>query len=352
MKLKTLHHLTGCLFLNDSGPAPGYLQGISPDVGSSAITENHISDNPQYDLTIIIPVYNTERFIGQCIQSIIRQKTDYRVCITVVNDGSTDRSREIIESYAGKADINLINQENGGFSAARNAGIRNIDSRYIAFVDSDDYLPEDERCLDTLLKTAYENDVDIVQGGWETFQDDRTLSTVNMRCCNNAERITGYPWGKIYKSRLWKNICYPEKYWYEDTVINMLIRPQCSRIVTIDRIVYRYRINPAGITHTSRGKAKSLDTLYVTKALMTDRLNLGIPVKERDLDEFFDQIRMNISRTMALRDPFLQKCMFEEHLKIYRTVFAPIKTKKARNKFMENALEQGSFRKYILAGIF
>lgn len=353
MKSKLLHHLAGCMFLKDSDRSgQDYLQSISPDAGSSSITANHICEHPEYDLTVIIPVYNSEPFICRCLESIIRQKTSYRICITVINDGSTDRSGEIIDSYSGNPDIRVISQENGGFSAARNSGLRHIESRYITFVDSDDCLPDDETCLDTLLKTAYEYDADIVQGGWEKFQDGKTLSTVRIPFNKDAERIAGYPWGKIYRSELWRNIRFPEKYWYEDTVINMLIRPQCSRMVTIETIVYCYRINPAGITRSSIGKVKSLDTLYITKALIRDRIRLGLPMNEEALDDFFDQIRMNIRRTLPLRDPLLQKCMFDEHLGIYIDVFSHIRTRKSRNRILERALKQGSFRKYIIAAAF
>ena len=89
------------------------------------------------DLSIIVPAYNSEKTIEQCINSVITQETKYDYELIVVNDGSTDRTKEIVEKFNDEK-IVLINQENRGFSGARNRGIDECVGKYIMFLDSDD----------------------------------------------------------------------------------------------------------------------------------------------------------------------------------------------------------------------
>lgn len=148
------------------------LHSFSPDPGTTCVANNKLDS--QFDLQIIIPAYNAEKYIVQCLESALHQDTKYSYLITVVNDGSTDRTPEIIESYHIKFPdrIEVINQENKGFSGARNAALRVLKGRYITFLDSDDVLGEG--AVETLLDAANMTDVDIVQGGWVTNTEFRT----------------------------------------------------------------------------------------------------------------------------------------------------------------------------------
>ena len=92
------------------------------------------------ELTVVIPVYNVEKYLSKCIESILNQTLPVDEII-LVDDGSKDRSGEIADEYAAKYNnIKVIHQENGGLSAARNTGIDAATKEYIAFVDSDDYI--------------------------------------------------------------------------------------------------------------------------------------------------------------------------------------------------------------------
>ena len=93
------------------------------------------------DLSIIVPVYNAEKFLKKCMDSIVEQETKYHFEVIAVNDGSTDKSIEILNDYKEKYDfIKVINQENGGAAKARNNGINNARGKYISFIDSDDFI--------------------------------------------------------------------------------------------------------------------------------------------------------------------------------------------------------------------
>ena len=106
-------------------------------------------------LSIIVPIYNVEKYLPRCIESILNQTfKDFELIL--VNDGSTDSSYEILKEYENKYDnFRVINQKNGGLSAAKNAGIKIAKGEYIAFLDSDDYL--DKNFLETLYNMAVNN---------------------------------------------------------------------------------------------------------------------------------------------------------------------------------------------------
>lgn len=148
------------------------LHSFSPDPGTTCAANNKL--DPQFDLQIIVPAYNAEKFVTQCLESALHQDTKYSYLITVVNDGSTDRTPEIIETYHVKFPdrIEVTNQENKGFSGARNVALRVLKGRYITFLDSDDVL--EEGTVEKLLDAAYMTDTDIVQGGWVTNTEFRT----------------------------------------------------------------------------------------------------------------------------------------------------------------------------------
>ncbi len=110
-------------------------------------------------ISFVIPVYNVEKYLKECIESILKQCTN-QCEIILVDDGSTDKSREICDIYASKENsINVIHQENGGLSFARNEGLKKAVGKYVAFVDSDDRIRENSLC--NILKWIKQSDSDI-----------------------------------------------------------------------------------------------------------------------------------------------------------------------------------------------
>ena len=115
---------------------------------------------PTPDITVIVPVYNTEPYLRRCIESIINQ-TFHNIEIILVDDGSTDASAEILSDYASRDNrITVIQQENQGLSAARNTGMRSAEGEYIMFVDSDDWI--DANTCEKALRAAKTFSADIV----------------------------------------------------------------------------------------------------------------------------------------------------------------------------------------------
>ena len=118
-------------------------------------------------LTYIVPVYNTEAYVLRCLQSLVNQGLDPEVYeVLVVDDGSSDGSRAVVEEFAGEhAQVRLLAQANAGVSAARNLAIDNARGRYLQFVDSDDYLEPGH--MSALLKRAVDEDLDVLMFGFK-----------------------------------------------------------------------------------------------------------------------------------------------------------------------------------------
>ncbi|MCK0205496.1 glycosyltransferase family A protein [Ornithobacterium rhinotracheale] len=136
---------------NDVRSARELLSRYNVDCKSSSLTKNNIEI--EYDLQIIIPVYNVEKYIEECIESVVNQKTKYSYIVTVINDGSPDNSRELLKKYESIRNIEIIDQENKGFSGARNTGLSLIKGKYVTFLDSDDVLHDD--AIQSLLYSAF-----------------------------------------------------------------------------------------------------------------------------------------------------------------------------------------------------
>lgn len=196
--------------------------------------------NSQYDLQIIIPAYNAEKYIEKCLNSILSQKTQYTYVITVINDGSTDETSQILSKYLDDEHIDIISQSNKGFSGARNCGLKNLVGHYLMFVDSDDWICED--AIEKLMNKSIEWDADIVEGS-VLFVDDngRTLSRKHhFSSCGDKdyeETLWGQPWGKVIRATVFENLCFPEGFWYEDSIFEYCIYPFWEKKYTIENDV-------------------------------------------------------------------------------------------------------------------
>lgn len=127
------------------------------------------------ELTVVVPVYNVEKYLSKCIDSLLGQTLNVDEII-LVDDGSKDKSGEIAEEYAAKyKNIKVIHQKNGGLSAARNTGIDAATKEYIAFVDSDDYI--EPIMYEVLMERLKKNDADLSIGGVWYEQEDREKYT-------------------------------------------------------------------------------------------------------------------------------------------------------------------------------
>lgn len=278
--------------------AVGIIEAHSPNQGQSALC-NHAWSEPEYDLTIIVPVYNAEKYLKKCLDSILSQKTALTFHVVVVNDGSTDNSREILNDYNGHAQISIVHQENGGASKARNTALQQVKGRYIMFVDADDFLPENT--VDSFMRAAYEMNADVVQGGY-FYTDDAGVvfsakSYKKAQMCPPNGTLSGLVCGKIYAAKLFAGVHFPENVWYEDTIITAIITHLAENIVTIPNVGYYYRQNPASMTSTGKSKPKSVDTYWVHQRIMQDRCSLGMVTDCAFYEHLLRMVALSYRRT-------------------------------------------------------
>ncbi|RDU24787.1 glycosyltransferase family 2 protein [Anaerosacchariphilus polymeriproducens] len=236
-----------------------------------------LNEPGKLDLTVIVPCYNVEDFVIECIESILRQQTEYEFEIIIIDDGSTDRTTELLEKFKEEKRVNIIWKENAGIGAARNTGLRNAKGRYIMFVDSDDILLPNT--LQRLLEESKNGTYDIVGGNYQLlFENGRTS---DVRYLSNKEhtidlkenpdyilKLDGVPWIKIYKRELWNHILFPENIYFEDTVLRMTVFRKARYYRHIPFKGYLYRKQGHSITYRLRNDYRSIHALYVVDYLI------------------------------------------------------------------------------------
>lgn len=224
-------------------------------------------------VSIIVPIYNVENYLRQCLDSIMNQTYKNFECI-MVNDGSTDSSQQIAEEYLVDSRFKLINQSNKGLSGARNTGISHIreESTFISFVDSDDYIYPD--FLETLIEHI-EDDVDIIEGMIEYFNDEikvdnvfhnfekQILTTKDEKLeelALNELRVSVFP--KLFRKSLLTEDFFPEGWIFEDLAVVPELVSHSRKWIKLPKVIYGYRIRPNSIT-TKEFSEEKLDVFKI-----------------------------------------------------------------------------------------
>lgn len=223
-------------------------------------------------ISIIIPVYNVEDYISECLESVASLNLDYEIII--VNDGSTDNSIKIINDFVGSncANINVISKENGGLSSARNMGIRQAKGDYLFFLDSDDYI--DGNLFETFVKEVVNDGVDIGFADCKYLIDGKIVANKNTAyripiAKSNNNPVDGLTFGEkffdkkrnfinteacfllISKSFLVdNNIEFKSGIYHEDTLFTLTCLSKAQRVNYYDYPFYVYRMREDSIMHT------------------------------------------------------------------------------------------------------
>ena len=206
-------------------------------------------------ISVVVPIYNVERFLPICIESIISQSYK-KLQIILVDDGSTDNCGNICNEYASRDErVEVIHKQNGGLSDARNVGIERAKGKYITFVDSDDVIALD--MIEYLYELIIENKADmsvcqrkdIDENGKNIYSNKTVLGenyilNGNNMCMYNflsKKDISVTAWGKLYSSNLFCNIRYPLKKYHEDVFTTYKLVGLCELIVVGAAQKYFYR---------------------------------------------------------------------------------------------------------------
>lgn len=217
-------------------------------------------------VTVIVPVYKVENYLGRCVRSIINQ-TYTNLEIYLVDDGSPDRCPSMCDEFA-KQDsrVRVIHKKNGGLSSARNAGIDASKGEYIIFVDSDDYIEAD--FIEAMIICAVSGKFDIVICGINKIVEGKIIPDAQengirdysgkeaLAALLKDEYITSHSCNKLFTKEVIGSNCYPEGRAYEDLAAMPYIFLGANRVMKIDRKLYNYCIREDSISFSVSPKQR------------------------------------------------------------------------------------------------
>ncbi len=237
-------------------------------------------------ISVLVAVYNVERYLPQCLRSILGQ-TYKKIEVIVVDDGSTDQSAAICDAYAAKDErVRVIHKQNGGLSSARNAGLEAASGDYLMFVDGDDYLAKDACAI--LVKALAKYPAEVISFGYDlvvneeadlfprhSSEPEYAYIYENVLC--NHEKLAKdivflhnfcvMTWSRLYKKDLWQKLRFPvtginnaeDVYTLYDSV------RLANTIVCLKNRLYYYVQNPFSITHADVSMKKVIQDIIATE---------------------------------------------------------------------------------------
>ena len=216
-------------------------------------------------VSVIIPVYGVEKYIGKCLDSLVNQTLD-DIEIIVVNDGSPDNSQIIIDKYVKKYPnkIKSFIKENGGQGSARNYGLEKATGEYIGYVDSDDYVELD--MYEKLYNLAKKDKLDIAICGSYNVDEITEKKEVDLdKISFDDMHINSFfgrmaVWNKIYKKNILSNIDFRSKKWYEDLDFTLKVLARSKKVGYINEPLYDYLIRQ-GSTMNNDNMERNLEIL-------------------------------------------------------------------------------------------
>lgn len=240
-------------------------------------------------VSVIVPVFQAERYIDICVNSILSQ-TYRNIEVILVDDGSTDQSVSKCDEYCIiDSRVTVIHKKNGGVASARNTGLLKSSGEYIMFVDSDDWI--EESMIEELLEIARREEADIVECGFVQCKDGRSNRTPyndKLYILKNKEEIFlhsfvhGVPylykvcWGKLIRKELCDGILFPSRTVAEDSAFCDQLLFRCKKVIKSYNQYYNYRITPGSIMHSEIKPSvfQTMDTVIeMTEMLRKDDFN-------------------------------------------------------------------------------
>ena len=257
-------------------------------------------------VSIIVPIYKVEKYLDECVQSIIKQS--YRnLEIILVDDGSPDNCPSMCDEYAEQdSRIVVVHKENGGLSSARNAGIDIARGEYLLFVDSDDYISPImvETLLDAITETNAKIAVSRISEDAEKLCLDCGQKTEVLRPDQvmkyilTEQVITTSASGKLYRKELFEGIRYPNGKIYEDLGTTYKLIDRCEKVAFMDSSFYYYRSNPESITQASFS-TKQLDYYDIADELR-EYISSAYPVFIDLVDNHRVRISISFMRKISI----------------------------------------------------
>jgi len=215
-------------------------------------------------ISVIVPIFNVERFLPECVESLLAQ-TYQNLEIILVNDGSTDNSAQICAEFAQKSDkIKFINQENSGTSLARLNGIKAASGEFLAFCDPDDWV--EAEMIEVLHREMKSNAADIVVCDYNRCGEQTKAIHQNIdnslpmnEICDQflSDKFPSYFWNKLFVKRIFDDLEFPGlKVPFEDLFIHAQLICRCKKLHYTPQILYNYRVHGSWATTSEKTRSK------------------------------------------------------------------------------------------------
>lgn len=243
-------------------------------------------------ISVIVPVYNVEDYLPQCVESILSQDhSDLEVIL--IDDGSTDRSGEICDRYAARdSRIRVIHQKNAGAAAAKNAGLRIAAGTYLSFVDSDDYL--EPNAYGFMLETLQKSQADAVECSFrEVYRNREEPQIVADGVLEGYDYLLRFPkdftcallWNKLYRRELFDGVFFEEGHKIDDEYFTYqgFLKPR--RVIRNGRITYNYRKRASSVMGSPETAERRLLDCLDSMAKRRQKVLSCVPELRREFDE-------------------------------------------------------------------
>jgi len=262
-------------------------------------------------VSVIVPVYNVEKYLAKCLDSLVSQTLD-EIEIIVINDGTKDDSQSIIDEYVNKYPNRIFSfiKENGGLGDARNYGLQFAKADYIGFVDSDDYVRED--MFEKLYNIAIKEDADLVlcdiEYVWENSQERKELKGLmqvdGIEVRKSIFLSPLFAWNKLYRKELFLkyNLKYPKRLWYEDIPVTIPLFAFADKISYVDEVLIFYVQRNSSIM-ASKNTSKMRDIFQVLKQVY----------------DFYRSHKLLEKHQMELEYLFIEQLMLYGSFRFYRS---------------------------------
>lgn len=278
--------------------------------------------NNSYELSIVIPVYNSERHLVKCLNSIMNQNTHFSYEVICINDGSTDGSSDILKQFLSKNGDKMIvhHQENMGISKARNQGIVMARGKYIGFIDNDDTVSQDY--VEKIMRVVKDTDADIVQTAFDLVYEngirfkEKPIKKALLREGDSVERyliVSGYVWGGAIRKTLFSKLRFPENFWYEDMIMRVSLIRLAKIYATIPDMLYHKTSHSSNAADFlwKEGAIKNIDQYWLpTQIIKYQEETLNLPLDDCQYLCLLEQFSTSLWNRTHKLDSKLVKSLF------------------------------------------
>lgn len=313
------------------------------------VVEKMLDDNNEL-ISVIIPVYNVEKYVERCVTSVLNQ-TYKNIEIILVDDGSTDESGKICDRLASENEnVSVIHQNNQGLGPARNTGLNDMKGKYVAFVDSDDWI--ENNTYEVLYDAIIKHDCDISTCGRKIVSDEGVIKdyycSAEGKKLNRQEAVKHYllqkdmnmsAWDKLYKASLFDEVRFPGDHLVSEDIVPIYrVLKKSNAVYLTGQALYNYYYRAGSLSKSSFNK-RLMGALSFSHS-MTEMVRVDFPQLSKEADYFEADMTMGIYRMLRR-----SKYKGSEKTEIKNTL------KKMRKSAMKNEYLSSKDKMYLFLAI-